>query len=138
MQNIVQVMLGCMPQYIRQMPNEFLIFTVIPLAACLLGVHLFFRHFVTIVWFTVKLFVAVLIYLQIREVMVSTIQTSTNWSLESALFGLPQGTLNTAASLGFKIIKSNFIFTLRDAFTHNNFPQDSSPWVDWIDDTLFI
>ena len=138
MQNIVQVMLGCMPQYVRQIPNEFLVFTVIPLAMCLFGVHIFFRHFVTIMWFTVKLCVAVIIYLQIRELMTSTLQTSTNWSLEYSIFGVPHGTLNTAASLGFKIIKSKFIFTVREAFFQNNSPQESSPWVDWIDDTLFI
>ena len=141
MQNMMQVMLGCIPQYERlvgQLPSEFWLFTVIPLAVCLFGVHLFFRHFVTIAWFSVKLCVAVLVYLQIRNAVTSALETSTPWAIESALFGVPSGTLNTAASLGFSIIKAKGITILREAYARKKSAPESTSWVDWMNDTLFI
>ena len=138
---MMQVMLACIPQYERlvvQLPSEFWLFTVVPLAVCLLAVHMFFRHFVTIAWFSVKLCVAALVYLQIRDVMTSAVQTNTQWSIESALFGVPPGTLNTAVMLGFNILKSKSLFTLKEAYAHHTTPQESTLWVDWMADTLLM
>ena len=119
-------------------PNEFWLFTVVPLAVCLFGVHVFFRHFVTIAWFSAKLCVAGLVYLQIRDVVTNAVRTNTQWSLESALFGVPSGTLHTAAALGFKIVKAKCLVALSEAYSPNTPPQESTPWTDWMRDTLFM
>jgi len=121
-----------------QVPSEFWFYTVVPLAVCLFSVHIFFKHFVTIAWFSVKLCVAVLVYLQIRNAVTSVLETSPPWSIESAVFGVPPGTLNAAAMLGFSIIKSRATVFLRETYTHSKPVQESTSWVNWIDDTLLI
>ena len=138
MQNRMESILEWIPFSEILHPSEFWLFTVVPLAMCLLGVHIFFRHFVTIAWFSVKFCVAGLVYLQIRDVVTSAVHVNTQWSIESALFGVPAGTLNTAVVLGFNILKSKCLFTLREAYSRHIPPQEPTPWVDWMKDTLFI
>jgi len=120
-------------------------FTVVPIAVCLLGVHLFFRHFVTIMWFSVKLLVAILVYLQLRVIVSSFLQTSRPWSLEETLFNLPTGTINTASVLGFRILKTKTLLFIHECYSGCNLwgpttipPEEYTSWVDWIGYTIFI
>lgn len=89
---------------------KFLIYTIFPLGLCLLFVHCLFRHVSAIAWVAVKVALAVVVYVHVQDTANSYIGRPTTgmgvFCIESNLFGLPPGSINIAASLGFNILKS--------------------------------
>jgi hypothetical protein len=87
---------------------EFWVYTVFPLVLCIAFVHYAFRYIFSIAWVSVKLLLAVVVYLHVQGIANSyTGATGENvFCIESKLFGLPPGSINVAYSLGFKILKA--------------------------------
>jgi hypothetical protein len=113
-----------------------------PPIVCLLGVHLFFRHIFTVLWFSVKVVLAGIVYMHIRT-LVST--SPLPYSFESIIFGVPTGTLQSPLTIGFQIIQAKALIAIAAACP-KCFPPpipppipppppvSPSPWVDWIND----
>lgn len=89
-------------------------YTALPLVASILGVNLFFRHFRWFVWTAVKAGMAVMVYTQVRGVMLSHLGPDP-LNLESAVFGVPAGTLYLSASLGLHVAKTRAAAALASA-----------------------
>ena len=83
------------------------VYTIFPLILCLILVHYCCRYIFSIAWFSVKLLLALTVYLHIQCIINSYIGTSSNvFCIESELFGIPPGSISVAGTLGFKILKS--------------------------------
>jgi hypothetical protein len=78
----------------------------VPLVICFVCVHVFFRHVFTLTWFSVKLLLAVVVYLHLQTIANRYTQSGDVFCIESKLFGIPPGSIHIMASVGFKIIKS--------------------------------
>jgi hypothetical protein len=118
--------------------------TAILLIMCIVGVNLFFRHTLTIMWFSCKLLISVMVYFQVRDVIHTSIGTDP-LGIQSALFGSNIATVEMSMSILNDLIKSK-IFSLVDfvcpiCMPHTPEPIveiELSPWVHWIGNTLFI
>jgi hypothetical protein len=114
----------------------------VPPIFCLLGVHLFFRYIYTILWFSVKVVLASMVYVHIRALM----STSTlPYSFESIIFGVPSGTLQSPLTVGLQIMQAKALIAIAVACPRcfptpipppvpPPPPVSPSPWVDWIND----
>jgi len=120
---------------------EFLLQTAIPLVLCVVLVHLFFRHFMSIAWLSVKSLIAAVVYIHVRGLVTSYAQSSDAFCLESTVFGLPPGSINIAASLGFRVIRSRVFAAISatcPSCVSAPTTEPSSPWVEWMGNTLHI
>ena len=120
-------------------------YTAIPLVMCLIGVHLIFKHFLTFVWWSVKILLAGVIYLHVRDAISPYIVTDP-LSIESTLLGVPAGTIKLAASIGFDLVKTRSLVAVAAACP-NCFPlplktvqeeDTKSPWGTWVENTLVM
>jgi hypothetical protein len=84
---------------------EWVLYTALPLLASMVAVHLFFRHFVSVVWLALKATVAVVVYTHVRTMLASRLGPDP-LELEPAMFGVPAGTLYLTASLGCRVAAS--------------------------------
>ena len=84
---------------------EWLLYTALPLLASMVAVHLFFRHFVSVVWLALKATVAVVVYTHVRTMLAAQLGPDP-LELEPAMFGVPVGTLYLTASLGYRVAAS--------------------------------
>jgi len=122
----------------------FILTTCFPLVMCLIGVHLFFRHFLTFMWWSVKMLLAGVLYLHTRELIHSYIGTDT-LSIESTLLGVPTGTIKLAASVGFGIAKARIMVAVAAACPSlfplpmpPNEETENSSWGTWVENTLVM
>jgi hypothetical protein len=84
---------------------EWWLYTALPLLASLVAVHLFFRHFVSVVWLALKATIAVVVYTHVRAMLASHLGPDP-LKLEPTVFGVPAGTLYLTATLGFRVATS--------------------------------
>jgi len=84
---------------------EWLLYTALPLLASMVAVHLFFRHFVSVVWLALKATLAVVVYTHVRTMLAAQLGPDP-LELEPAMFGVPAGTLYLTASLGYRVAAS--------------------------------
>ena len=120
--------------------------TVIPLIVCVVGVNLFFRHTMSIVWFCCKLMISVMVYLQFRDLIYSSIGTDP-LGLEAALFGVDTHIFEVSMSTAHEFMKYKTL-TFIDSICPICFAsppiaepiieEEMSPWVHWMGSTLFI
>jgi hypothetical protein len=114
-------------QQLTSTQDDWWVYTIIPVMVCLIGVNLFFRHFVAITWFSVKVLISVVVYSNIRYTFVETIG-SNPLPIDSNLFGLATGTFEFSRSLGLQIAKSRAFAALEATcpicFPH---PPDTPP-----------
>ena len=92
-------------------PNDQIIYAAVPIMVCLAGIHLIFRFFFAITWFSFKIFLALLVYVQIRDVVSSYIGQNIS-SFQYITFGVPPGTFELTASIGMQVIKARVISTM--------------------------
>jgi len=134
--------------------NDHLVYTAVPILLCITGIHLIFRHFFSIAWFSVKLFISLLIYVHIRDCFYTFIGPDI-FSIESSVFGVPSGTLQLTTSIGLQLVKARMISTILTVcptcFTEVKknpvkeeeipIPEESissSSWVDWMYDFMDV
>ena len=86
-------------------------YAVVPIVICVVSVHLIFRHFFKIIWFSFKLVLSLLLYVQVRDVVSSFVGTDL-LSFDSSLFGLPSGTIEISKSIGMNLVKTRVIANL--------------------------
>jgi hypothetical protein len=120
--------------------------TAIPLILCIVGVNLFFRHALAIMWFSVKIVLSVVVYFQIREVVYGYVGTDP-LGIDATLFGVNGPTLQLTMSIGKELVKSQALAFV-GALCPTCFPTpppippvveiETSPWVHWMGSTLFI
>jgi hypothetical protein len=91
--------------------NDHLVYTAVPILLCITGIHLIFRHFFSIAWFSVKLLISLLIYVHIRDCFYTFIGPDI-FSIESSVFGVPSGTLQLTTSIGLQLVKARMMSTL--------------------------
>ena len=134
--------------------NDQMAIAIIPIIICLAGIHLIFRNFFTITWFSFKIFLSLLVYVQIRDV-VSSYVGSNIASFEYKTFGIPPGTIDMTKKLAMQVVKSQILSTISSIcptcfveFTANQEPevpveplQEEDPtvtfsWVEWISDLI--
>ena len=96
---------------ILSIPHDQMVYAIVPIIICLAGIHLIFRNFFTITWFSFKIFLSLLVYVQIRDVISSYIGQNTA-SFEYTTFGVPPGTIEMTASIGMELIKARVISTI--------------------------
>lgn len=112
-----------------------------PPILCLLGVHLFFRNIFSVLFFTMKVVIAFMVYVHIKTLVSSA---AVSYSFESILFGVPSGTLHAPLTVGFQILYAK-MFSRVISMCPVCFPSPTppippppvpsqSPWVDWIGD----
>jgi hypothetical protein len=101
--------------------DDWWVYTIVPVMVCLIGVNLFFRHFVAITWFSVKLLISVIVYANIRDIFTETIGNNP-LHIDSNLLGLAAGTFEFSRSLGMQIVKSR-AFTALEAACPICFPH---------------
>jgi len=110
-------LLSWVPQYtqvlamLSSISTENFVYALIPILICVVGVHLMFKHFFSLVWLSTKVFLALVLYIQIRDV-VATVLEKDPLSIEYRLFGLPTGTLEYTRSIGVGVIKARVLSTL--------------------------
>jgi len=134
--------------------NDQMAIAIIPIIICLAGIHLIFRNFFTITWFSFKIVLSLLVYVQIRDVVSSYISSNVE-SFEYKTFGIPTGTIEMTANLGLQIVKSHVLSTISSicptcfvGFNAHQEPevpveplQEENPtvtfsWVEWISDLI--
>jgi hypothetical protein len=127
-------------------PPAELWYTAVPMVLCLLGVEVFFRNFLTLAWLGVKVAIAGLVYIHIREVVQWSFGTDP-LCIESRLFGMPAGTINAIALIGLHVAKTRVIGGVRSVcptcLTPVPLPpppeaKGSEKWGAWMEDTLSI
>jgi hypothetical protein len=117
--------------------------TVVPLLGVVIGVNLFFRHAISVLWFTVKLLISVMIYTHIKEVLHTSIGSD---PMESMLLGITNGTLQMSQMMGREIMKSQ-LAAFTTAIYPNLFPdvgeqeevheetsidEEDISWINWV------
>ena len=129
--------------------NDHLVYTAIPIMFCMAEIHLIFEHFFSIAWFSVKLLISLLIYVQIRD-NISKFLGPDPYSVESSIFGVPPGTLQLSASIGFHLVKARILSTIFETgwcptcfVKEESVPVEkegfvSSLWVDWMSNIIEI
>ena len=85
--------------------NDYWLYASIPIMVCVIIVHFICRHFISIVWLSVKIFISLLVYVQIRDVVASFVGQDP-LSIESSVFGIPSGTLELTRSVAMGLVKS--------------------------------
>jgi hypothetical protein len=108
-----------------QPPDNLWGYTAIPLLLCLVGVHLFFKNFFRVAWFSIKALVAVGVYLHIRELIWGYLGKDP-LKIESTIFGVPVGTLEATRLIGTEIAKK-YILTGIATVCPNCFPERPPP-----------
>lgn len=96
---------------IQSISNDQIVYAAVPMIICLAGIHLIFRNFFTITWFSFKKILSLLVYVQIRDVISSYIGQNTA-SFEYTTFGVPSGTIEMTASIGMELVKARVISTI--------------------------
>ena len=91
--------------------NDSWLYASIPIMVCVIIVHFICRHFISIVWLSVKIFISLLVYVQIRDVVASFVGQDP-LSIESSVFGIPSGTLELTRSLAMGLVKSRIYSTV--------------------------
>ena len=113
---------------------EWWLYTALPLLASMAAVHMFFRHFVSVVWLALKATVAVVVYTHVRAMLSSQLGPDP-LKLEPAVFGVPPGTLYLTASLGFRVATSRALAAAASAcpscFPAPPEPDPPPPFWDW-------
>ena len=138
---------------ILSISNDQIVFAAVPIIICLAGIHLIFRNFFTITWFSFKKNLSLLVYVQIRDLVSSYIGSNIE-SFEYKTFGIPPGTIEMTASLGMQIVKSHVLSTISSicptCFVGYNAHQEPEvpveplqedptvtfSWVEWISDLI--
>ena len=136
---------------ILSISNDHILFAAVPMIFCLVGIHLIFRNFFTITWFSFKIFLSLLVYVQIRDVVSSYVSPHVA-SFEYKTFGVPPGTMEMTAKLGMQVVKSHVLSTISSicptCFVAQKEPEvpvepmqeeDTTvtfSWVEWISDLL--
>jgi hypothetical protein len=117
----------------------FWCYTVLPVVACVLLVHMFFKHLLVVVWFSAKLMIAVVIYSKLRYLITSYIDQVDVFSIESSLLGVPPGSVRVLYLLGYQIAKEQIMLAISTACP-SCIPTraTSSPWVDWVNNIVTI
>ena len=103
--------------------DDWWVYTIVPIMVCLIGVNLFFRHFVSITWFLVKLLISVIIYANVRDIFIETIGNNP-LHIDSNLLGLAAGSFEFSRALGVHIVKSR-AFAALEAACPICFPQNT-------------
>jgi hypothetical protein len=85
----------------------------IPPAFCVLAVHILFRNCFTVIWFSVKLLLAGLMYLHVQDLMDSSLRPLI--SIESLLSGENSNVHSTQVSKGFEIVRMHALVLSRSA-----------------------
>jgi hypothetical protein len=91
--------------------NDYWLYASIPITVCVIMVHFICRHFFSIAWLSVKIFISLLVYVQIRDVVASFVGQDP-LSIESSVFGIPSGTLELTRSLAMGLVKSRIYSTV--------------------------
>ena len=111
-----------------------------PPALCLVGIHIIFRNIFTIMWFSVKVVIAGIVYMHIKTLVSSAVLP---YSFESVVFGIPPGTLQAPLDVAFQIFCAKSLLVV-SSICPRCFPTpippipprpktpSRSPWVDWI------
>ena len=86
-------------------------YAVVPILLCVVSVHLIFRHFFKLIWFSFKFLLSLLLYVQVRDVVSSFVGTDL-LSLDSSFLGLPSGTIQTSKSVVIYLVKTRVIDNL--------------------------
>ena len=76
----------------------------VPVVICFVFVHLFFRHLVSVLWFTFKAALAIGIYLQCKDVIDNSIGLDP-FGIESRVFGTAAGTLSFSSEIAKELIR---------------------------------
>jgi hypothetical protein len=103
--------------------EDWWVYTIVPMMVCLVCVNLFFRHFVAITWFSVKLLLSVVVYAHVRHIFIESI--GDNPLPIDSLLGLATGTFEFSRSLGMQIFKSR-AFTAFEAACPTCFPSTTN------------
>jgi hypothetical protein len=122
-------------------------YTGVPVVLCFIAVTLFFRHITTVIWFSVKLSMALVVYLQVRGIIASSIEGDDPLSIEATVLGIPPGTIANASSSAVQLVATHAIGILTTACP-SCFPVPIPPppppttpegeWVNWVDSILAI
>jgi len=126
-------------------PPPELCYTVIPMVLCLLSVNFFFKNFLVLAWWCMKVAIAGLVYIQVRQVVMSSFGADP-LCIESRLLGVPAGTINAVASLGLHVAKTRVLGSVRAWCPTCMTPPPPPPpavnepeqWVTWISDGLYM
>jgi len=87
------------------------VYAAVPIVMCGMMVHLLFRHFFSIAWFSFKIFISLLVYVQFRDVVASFIGQDP-LSIEQSVFGIPPGTIELTKLIGIHLVKTRILANL--------------------------
>ena len=85
--------------------------TIIPILICVVLVNLFFRHAFSVLWFSFKGLLAVGIYMQVKEVIESSISQD-HLGIETGLFGIAAGVLQLSSTKANEILRANALLAI--------------------------
>ena len=79
---------------------------VVPVLICIVLVNLFFRHAFQVIWFSVKVLLAIGLYLQVKETVDNSIGIL---GIEAGLFGIATGAIQLSSSRAKELLRTNVI-----------------------------
>ena len=88
--------------------------TMVPLLLCVVAVHLVFRHAVTLVWFTLKLVIAVGVYVEVKHFVESSVGID-SFRLQALVFGMAGGAMEMSRTIGSDLLKQRAMLLLSSA-----------------------
>ena len=131
--------------------NDQMLYAVVPIIICLAGIHLIFRNFFTITWFSFKIFLSLIVYVQIRDLFSFYVGQNLS-SFEYKTFGIPPGTIELTMSIGMRVLKARVISTMLDICpscliglnVHQEPPDEpleeedtkTISWANWVRDSM--
>jgi hypothetical protein len=91
--------------------NDNWVYAAVPIVACLVLVHLLFRHLFSIAWLSFKMFLSLLLYVQFRDLIASFVGQDP-LSIEHSVLGIPSGTIQLTKSIGMQLVKTRLLANL--------------------------
>jgi hypothetical protein len=89
-------------------------YTGIPLVLCFIAVNLFFRHIITVTWFSMKLAIAGMVYISARQFIITSMPDNPI-SIDSTLLDIPPGTIDIVSSAGMQLITTHATAIFKNA-----------------------
>jgi hypothetical protein len=113
--SIVDALQVMFPNYIASMLSlltyQWYLSAVVPIAICFVLVHVFFRHIIAVLWFSLKIALAVGMYLQFKEVIDHSIGPDP-FGIDAGVLGCTIGTLAFQSNVMKKILHGNSLLLL--------------------------
>jgi hypothetical protein len=85
--------------------QDWCLYSALPFVLCLLAVHLFFRNIFSLIWFSVKGVLAMIVFIHIRQLVAEYMEEDLG-SMNMTFFGVSTETLQITTYFALRLLKT--------------------------------